>query len=162
MKTQRAIKLAYAAGFMDGEGCVSIHTSNPRKGRSKRYILLVTITQKDGKVMDWLYGNFGGCVVKKNKGKNTFSPDTWIYEWRADNKTAYEFCKQVYQFSIVKKRQLELAVRFGQRIVQSKRFVRLSDNELKIREQMFNQMKSLKRDWQLSKNPNVVEYMVQP
>ena len=161
MKKDKEIKLSYASGIFDGEGCVRITKQQRNNGRSLQYALLVSITQKDGKLMDWLYGNFAGVVYLKNK-----SGENWIYEWRADNFKAYEFLKKIFPFLIVKKEQVALAIRFQERLKYEryktkddrKRFASLTQNELDERENLYQQMSMLKKRWTKSKNPNVVEY----
>lgn len=161
MKQSNASKHSYAAGFLDGEGCIKITKRKPRNGRSTNYGLLVSITQKDGRPIDWLYGNFGGVVYLKNK-----SNDNWIYEWKVTEKSAYEFLKKVYPLLKVKKEQAMLAIRFQERRINARkrsnpdngRFTLLSDRELEIREEMYKEMSILKKQYQKSKNPNVKEY----
>ena len=163
MKQTKEIKLAYAAGFLDGEGCIRISKRNPRNGRSISYNLLVNISQKDGEVMDWLYGNFGGIVYLKNKKADSTD---WIYEWRITEKQAFNFLKEVFPFLKYKKKQAELAIQFQQRriferkrnIPDNGRFTSLTQNELDIRERIYQKMSSLKKEFVKSKNPNVVEY----
>lgn len=161
MKQTKEIKLAYAAGFLDGEGCIRISKRNPRNGRSTSYNLLVSIAQKDGNIMDWLFGNFGGMVYLKNKNK-----DNWIYEWRVTEVKAYNFLKELLPFIKYKKKQAELAIQFQQRrIFERKRnipdngkFMSLSENELKKREEIYQKMRLIKKEFVKSKNPNIVEY----
>lgn len=163
MKQTKEIKLAYAAGFLDGEGCIRISKRLPRNGKSISYNLLVMITQKDGEIMDWLYGNFGGTVYLKNKLRNG---DNWIYEWRVSEVKAYNFLKEILPFLRYKKRQAELAIQFQQRLIFERkrnipdngRFTSLSDNELIERERIYQEMSRIKKEFVKSKNPNVVEY----
>lgn len=160
-KNKQAI-LNYAAGIFDGEGCVRITKQQRDNGRSLQYAILVSISQKDGRLMDWLYGNFGGVVYMSHKT----SQDNWVYNWRADNRKGYKFLKAVYPFLIVKKQQVEVAIRFQERLKYARhktkddqrRFAPLSQSELNERESMFLEIKKLKKDFHKSKNPNVIEY----
>lgn len=161
MKQTKEIKLAYAAGLFDGEGCVRIYKIAPRNRRSTRYGILTMLTQKDGRPLDWLVGNFGGMIYLKNKHS-----ENWIYEWRIENAAAYEFCKSILPFTKVKTEQLRLAIRFQERLKYARkktvddqrRFTSLSEHELEEREMMYQEMSFLKKNWQKSKNPNVKEY----
>lgn len=171
MKQSNVSKYSYAAGFFDGEGCIRITKRNPRNGRSTNYSLLVTVAQKDGQSMDWLYGNFGGMVYMKNKKKDE---SDWVYEWRLTDRKAYEFLKKILPFIIVKKAQARLAIRFQERrnfartrhYPDNGRFAPLTKNELDTREKLYRRMCELKREYKKSKNPNVVKYnfksMMQP
>lgn len=171
MKQDKKTKLAYAAGFLDGEGCIKIAKRNPRNGRSANYSLLVSITQKDGRPVDWLFGNFGGVVYLKNKKTDG---SNWIYEWRSTDTGAYKFLKSVVPFLLVKKEQAELAIQFQERREFARkrnkpdngRFASLTKDELSKREEIYQKMSELKWQYKKSKNPNVKEYtfksMVQP
>lgn len=163
MKQERALKLSYAAGFVDGEGCIRISKRNPRNGRSTSYNLLVMVTQKDGEIMDWFYGNFGGMVYLKNK--DTYGSD-WIYEWRLNELQAYKFLKELLPFLRYKRKQAELAIQFQERRIfgrkktldDRQRFTSLTEHELEEREKIYQEMSRLKKVFIKSKNPNVVEY----
>lgn len=156
------MKLAYAAGFLDGEGCIRINKRNPRFGRSINYSLLVTVVQKDARPVDWFAGNFrGGTVYLKNKQK-----DNWIYEWRITDRMAYLFLKEVEPFLRVKREQARLAIRFQERrnFARSRntpdngRYLSLSEHEIHLREEMYQQMRRLKKQYVKSAHPNVREY----
>jgi len=167
MKQTNEIKYAYAAGFIDGEGCIRISKRNPRNNRSISYNLLMMIFQKDGQIMDWLIGNFGGLVYKRIKDEadqNTYGHG-WVYEWRLSERQAYELLKKLVPFLKYKKPQAELAIRFYERRIfenknkrdNNKRFIRLTDEEINKREEIYQQMKSLKKIYHQCKYPNVVE-----
>lgn len=166
MNKENSIKLAYAAGFFDGEGCIRIVHRNGRNGKSDQYSLYVSIVQKDGKPIDWMYGNFGGMVYLKNKNGGD-----WIYEWRVMDTKAYEFLKKIEPFLIYKKEQVQIGIRFQERLKYGRkhtggRYTSLTDAEQAQRKDMHDQMIEAKKRFTKSKNPNVVEYtfksMVQP
>ena len=160
MKKDKQAILAYAAGIIDGEGCIRIVVRKPRNRRSTQHSLILQVAQKDGILMDWLYGNFGGMVYLKNK--RTDGSD-WIYEWRVMERKAAEVLKQVMPFLTVKKRQAELGLRFqthktGAGNYGDGRYKPLSEHELKLREKLAQEISQAKKEYLKSKNPNVVEY----
>ena len=61
---------AYCAGFVDGEGCISIGNS-----RRQNYRLEVIVVQKYKKPCEFFLGHYGGSigVTRRRKG---FSPAT--------------------------------------------------------------------------------------
>jgi len=167
MKKEKAIKLAYAAGFFDGEGCVIIQCRHPRHGRSPQHSLILTVTQKDGKPLDFLAGIFGGSIFIKDG----HSEKDWIHEWRLSDLKAAHFLKAVLPFLIYKKAQAELAIRFQERKENYKRgadgkILALTPHELEIRETMQKELSDMKRKFRKSSHPNVREAqylsMVQP
>lgn len=155
--------LAYAAGFLDGEGCIRINFRKARQGRSDQFALLVMIAQKDGRPIDWLAGNFGGVVYLKNK---KMDGTNWIYEWKQTDRGAYLFLKEVFPFLLYKKEQAALAIRFQERLKYERarnqpdngRFAGLSTHEQEVRLQMYKEMSALKHQFQKSKRPNVKQY----
>lgn len=161
MKQNKALILAYTAGFLDGEGCIRINKRLPKNNRSMSYNLFVSITQKDGEIMDWLQGNFGGTILLNNKRKKS-----WIYEWRITEVKAFNFLKEILPFLKYKKKQAEIALQFQQRriferkrnIPDNGRFASLSQNELDKREEIYQEMCAIKKIFRKCKNPNVVEY----
>ena len=160
MKKDKQSILAYVAGIIDGEGCIRIVTRKPRNGKSTQHSLMLQVAQKDGILMDWLYGNFGGMVYLKNK--RTDGSD-WIYEWRVMEKKAAEVLKQILPFLTVKKRQAELGLRFqthktGAGNYGDGRYKPLSEHELQLRENIAQEISKAKKEYRKSKNPNVVEY----
>ena len=156
MKQTKAIKLAYVAGFLDGEGCIMIVKRKPRNKErvSYSYSILVTISQRDGKIMDWLYGNFGGSIRWKDRKNPT-------YEWVITHRKAEKFLKDILPFLKYKKPQAILALNLQQRLYKTNKKRNgtcevLLDNELKIREQMRLKCRELKHVYQESKHPNVL------
>jgi hypothetical protein len=139
MKQNRALKLAYMAGFFDGEGYVGI--AKMKKGDFSPYHqLVVTLSQKDGAVMDWIIGNFGGSASRITKAR--------IYNWRLSARKAYDFLKEIYPFLKYKKPQAEIAMRYQERLMKQNRpwgRTRVSPHELAIRESYYEKLKELKK-----------------
>lgn len=64
-------ELAYAAGVLDGEGCIKI---NPRGQGSRGRVLRVEIVNTNRKLIDWMHERFGGSIqvrVPKNPKHKT-------------------------------------------------------------------------------------------
>ena len=146
MKQTKAIKLSYMAGFFDGEGCVTIVRQKPT-GRQKsiRYQLHVMVGQKDGQIMDWIIGNFGGSVYKVSRDNS--------YVWQISQNKAYLFLKEILPFLKYKRPQAELGIRFMQRMINREATFspvkggKLSEHEIQIRESFCQQMNQLKRQF---------------
>ena len=155
MKRTKENKLAYAAGIIDGEGCISIYKKPIRNGQYQgkltNYHLTVVVTQKDGKMVDWLYGNFGGSVSLHKKWER---PDEkcWTHEWTLNYQNAANFLKQVLPFLVSKKKQAEIAIRFQSRMTFGKK---LSEHELDLRAEIADEIKKEKRQYTFSKHENV-------
>ena len=90
---------SYIAGFFDGDGCVSIE----KKGR---HINLV-IGQRDREVLDCIQQYLGYGTIRFYKGKTDYH---LLYISSMDK--IIEFSNRILPYSIVKRRQLELAIEF--------------------------------------------------
>lgn len=170
MKISNQAKCGYAAGIVDGEGSICIRRkkilgNGPKAGQIQNYYMSVTVTQKDGKLIDWLLGNFSGSTYLHWKGTNT----GWSHEWILNHNKAKDFLKRIFPFLVYKKNQAELAIRFQERldVFNNRKRERnelgqfpkgttgLSDHELETRKKMFEELKALKHIHEFSKAPNV-------
>lgn len=61
--------LAYAAGIIDGEGCVGLGRSVDKAGRAYFYTR-VTVVNTDARLINWMFSKFGGSVYNHSNGKN--------------------------------------------------------------------------------------------
>lgn len=105
---------AYAAGIIDGEGCISIRKV-PLKNRIGiyEYSLTVLVNQTDGEAVDFLRGCFGGSIYKTHFDKQRLA----VYRWELRGNKASEFLKHIFSFLRIKKAQAELAQRFQLSII---------------------------------------------
>ena len=109
------IDRAYAAGFFDGEGHISIAFSTARKCRGysyDRYTLSVSMSQNDRRPLDWLSSRFGGnvrhLVAKRSYDKGKYSR----YDWSLACTNAAEFLRKVRPWLLVKGDQADIAIQF--------------------------------------------------
>lgn len=91
---------AYAAGLMDGEGCIAISESN--KSGSCYYCLEVDIgMSKPGiPAMDRMQEWFGGKVSKRRDATMRWQS---AYAWRISGAAAMEFVRLIFPYLIVKR-----------------------------------------------------------
>lgn len=101
-------QLAYLAGLLDGEGCI---TAVARKsvGRGNSYRTDVTIANTCKKVTDWLLKNFGGAVYTRTFKETRYKT---AYNWYMDPKEILSLLPKVIPFLVVKKSQAELMLEF--------------------------------------------------
>lgn len=102
--------LAWAAGYMDGEGCFSLH-GYLRKGEAKaaRFTFQVVITNTHLPTLEWFAANFGGSVSKRGTVQDHHRA-TW--RWVASGNTAAEFTTEVLPYLREKGGQAELFLLF--------------------------------------------------
>jgi hypothetical protein len=121
MKQQKGFLYAYAAGLIDGEGCIHISKEKPEtmeRAVNSKYGLTVIVDMADGKGIDLLYGLFGGKIkqVDTNKRKS-FIPYTFdkSWHWEIYGTKAKEMLKKIYPFLRIKKEQARIAIDFRTR-----------------------------------------------
>lgn len=107
------VERAYAAGLIDGEGCIRI-TSRGKDGgttfRQGQYTLMVEVTNTDNGMIQWLLDRFGGSVsyAKEDVGQN--KKEKW--HWRVAANKALYCLDAIWPYIRTKKRQAKLGRRF--------------------------------------------------
>lgn len=104
--------LAYAAGIMDGEGCIMISRSNsPNTRTGKRHMLLVEVSNTEPRMLWWMKEQFGGFVNLKNS--NRIRP-TWkpCWAWNLRGGKAAQFLSSIAPYLQIKMPQAKLALEF--------------------------------------------------
>ena len=98
------IKIAYLAGFFDGEGTISIQ---PHSMNKNSVIVMVAACQVDPRPIMLLKELFGGSVMHRENGENC----KMIWKWSVCHKAAEIFLKQITPFLIVKREKAEIALK---------------------------------------------------
>jgi hypothetical protein len=98
---------AYAAGFVDGEGCIAVVRSfEPKSGRYV-YGVQVVVSNVDRTVLDWMQGIWGGWVVAVSQRQGR-SRDSWT--WRTSSQKAKPFLGGIRRWLRIKGRQCDNAL----------------------------------------------------
>ena len=141
MKTVSECELAYAAGFFDGEGSITITCRTQKNGRYKYYAMLARITQVDINPLLFMQEKFGGGIypTKRPSGKP-------ISVWQVSARNAEEFLIKIYKYSIVKKDEIDIALKFRKTMLieHGHRNVGLTDNVINFRDSLIKEMKNLR------------------
>lgn len=103
-------ELAYAAGIIDGEGCVTIRcSSRVKRGRpSIVHAVAVAVSSIDEVVVTWLHDRFGGYRSERTPKGSSKS----VYTWRCESKTAVMTLSAVRPYLLIKARQADIAMEF--------------------------------------------------
>lgn len=111
--TTTGAERAYAAGLIDGEGCVSILQRGRRGGRAFRagqYTVLVFVSNTSEPMIRWLLARWGGhaqyvaAMPEKNRKEQ--------WRWQLQANRALLLLDDIYPFLLVKRPQAKLARRF--------------------------------------------------
>jgi len=147
------VDYAYCAGLIDGEGCVIIIKSNPRKEKrqiSPNYSLRLTVNMTSIECIKKLQGVFGGCFYDREREGTNFRS----YNWTVTSKNAREVLKKILPFLKEKKEQALLGIAFQNMLERSNQnrlqYGRnrplLNQQELEEREKFYLKMRLLKRE----------------
>lgn len=140
--------IGYLAGFIDGEGCISITRRN--KNRRSGYTLTLSASQLDPKPLYRLQQVFGGSL-KQYKHKNSNSRP--YYMWSVSSQKAVLAIATLLPYLLVKNEQARLGLVFAETITAFSRdndgtFTKLSDDIIAKREGIYKDMRELKRlEW---------------
>lgn len=88
----------WAAGFFDGEGCITVDMRRDGKPGS----VVACVTQKLRAPLDELQARWGGAVDRKRTRSG-------CYRWRCSAQQARAFLRAIYPFTLVKRPQIQIA-----------------------------------------------------
>ena len=154
MKQSNTARFAYLAGVIDADGCIQIRKF--RRADGYGYDCAILVNHTDGRALDFCVGAFGGSIYTiKNYQAGSNRKRVWRWEIRGD--AAADVCKRIVPFLRIKKDQGELLIRFRTAVNRSSaRKVaeegweggRLLPHELAEREELYVEMRRLKRNIQ--------------
>jgi hypothetical protein len=105
--------LAWAAGFFDGEGCVMVEVSKEKNCKHGfRTSLHTTVTQTSLPCLQLYLEKFGGSITTSENKTPTGRRWAVQYRWIARNEEALVFLKAIEPYVIVKKEQVEAALKY--------------------------------------------------
>lgn len=103
--------LAWAAGFVDGEGCISVPVRTRVRNR-RDYSLALYVGQVDPRPLARLKSYFGGTVVQRT----SWGRGRPIFMWRITGTTAEKALRTLLPYLMVKAEQARLAIELRERI----------------------------------------------
>lgn len=98
------VEIGYLSGFCDGEGYIGIS-----KGKRDSYTLRVTITNTNFDMLKMYETKFGGKIRHIQKEKEHHKSK---YHWDIDHNYSIPFLKLIQPFTLVKQKQINLAIEF--------------------------------------------------
>jgi len=143
---RQALRIAYCAGIIDGEGSICITKTRPQQARTAPlHAPMIRVGMVEREVMEFLLDTFQcGWIydegVRKDRPTNQF-----IYRWRITNRDEVIKCiDMILPYLIVKKKQAILIKEMckGWVLCQNKKAGTL-ETELQRREHYYNKCKEL-------------------
>lgn len=148
-KSTNECKIAYAAGFFDGDGYIKIRVQHRNLGLKSIHYLEIGIGSFDHPITNWFKQNFEGCEYTE---KYSESQDN--FRWRIGSDSAENFLQQILPYLRLKIPQAELAIRFQKaqridwkrRIKKRNEYRQVTPEFLEQRERIRQQMLALNRN----------------
>ncbi len=115
------VERAYAAGLVDGEGCIHLARRGAKKGtyavahQHGQHTVLVYLNNTAKPMIDYLQSRWGGYVRRVPENEKLNRREQW--HWGLSANKALRFLDDIFPYLVVKRRQAQLARRF-QRYVQ--------------------------------------------
>lgn len=106
---------AYAAGILDGEGCISIRHDKRKERPEHTYTPRITVVNTNPQVIEWFRETFGGCVSMDKSCKSKGWKDKYIWILNSPEEVQL-FIEKVYKYLIIKKKQAQVVMWFINRI----------------------------------------------
>jgi len=113
--------VAWAAGFIDGDGCINIYQKheNRRKRKPKYPLPMVQVGVTERELLEKLKMTFGGSIVGPYNGKG-FGKNTNVFHWNITCKKAAYACAAMMPFlqsKVKRKRATEVLLHYRERSV---------------------------------------------
>jgi hypothetical protein len=148
MKHTENIDLAWAAGFIDGEGHMGVHVINDRRGatdvaRRQRLAVRIVVGQCNHEPLDFLATLFGGSIRLRNQRTST-NREQWVWELGTANKVAAAICR-LRPYLRVKGDEADGLLAICQRMAAWPRGTRLTEQEIEARNELAQRLHDVKQ-----------------
>lgn len=132
--------LAYAAGLIDGEGCIRINIGTTTLGQRKDGLVL-SVAMTNPLPIHFLHKLFDGNIDYREISNKQ---PTWT--WYVSTRLAVEILEKLYPYMLVKKEQAIIAILFGETMSPSYRARGVPSNVLNIRKYLAEQCSTMKKE----------------
>ena len=139
-----ATEAAYLAGILDGEGCLRISRSAPRRDRktpqSPRHAALVFVGNTSLPLVTHLRSTYGGSITRRR----ATTRHREFYVWQLTTKALMlEILRTARPYLLVKREQADLLIQFITEFRSFKGLHRVDPEELERRERIYQAVKAL-------------------
>lgn len=147
----RHLDLAWAAGFVDGEGWIGIkrlvqrrRTDGSAYGCNENYEACLSVAQNDPAPLVKLHKLFGGSIKLHHRQQN----QRISYVWQVRSKRSEKVCEELMPFFVVKRGQAAVLLAFRETIRYDST-AGLSEKTVQMRRNLYERMKGLNsgRPW---------------
>lgn len=132
---------AYAAGYIDGDGCFYLGAYMSTKSMIYEYSVQVPSTKKES--VDWLKEKFGGSIRTISDSREIRKT---IHHWKLSGKKSIEFVKQIQPFIVAKQVESQIYIEYGLNVVRNN-FQPLTDDTIEHRMDLIKNIRKEKHEW---------------
>jgi len=134
--------LAYAAGIIDGEGCIGAYNVRQATSTKSPYAqVTIRVAMTSPLALKRLQSLFGGTL----RAKKRINVKRMVFDWCVRNRHAEAALRQLLPYLCEKREQAEVALALAELRRGQKRTVRLTEADIAEREQYVQKLKDLKR-----------------
>ncbi len=113
MKWSKTSIAALTAASIDCDGSISIVKHKPDERKNPNYYVMISLQQMDGRLVDFLFGCWGGRVSREGFYGGTYPTDrTYTWKWKIKDDKAEILLKRCYKYMLIKKEKALNALRF--------------------------------------------------
>jgi intein/homing endonuclease len=142
-----SLKLAYLAGFFDGEGtiCITRWRNKRNKSNSWQHALYIRVVGTKSEIIEIFNHSFSPhrkVVIHK------YRKDFLSYDWGCAGRNALKFLEIIYPYLKLKKLQAKLAIEFQKKKMNEKfdrRGIQLTSKDILWREEYRNKMQDFNK-----------------
>lgn len=142
--------LAWAAGFLDADGCVKIQRLAQKSSKNPAYSLRISVGQTRREPLEKFQLLFGGTIYERKMARLT---NGVLFEWGLSAENASKALTRMLPYLVLKRDQAKLGIEFHQGLNEYRasdlftgvgRGHQTPPKEMKRREKFHSQMKLLK------------------
>ena len=138
-------ELAYIAGFLDGEGCITL-VPRKKRGVHNGYFSRVFISNTNESILRWVEFKLGGYVnVRKHTNPHKHKRG---YQWYISEALCESFLLLVRPYLRIKGEQADLLLEYRKTVRESKHYpdrLGMDANTVKRRNELYQQMRRLNK-----------------
>lgn len=137
--------LAWMAGFIDGEGTITICTVK----KSQQHVIKLAVCNTNYKAIKIFETHFGGKVRKRVWSKNNVNKENWkdCYEWQLTAQKACKVIVKVKPYLKLKIKQANIALQLGE--LRASNIGNPFRRDLKKKEEIYKKYAEMKKEIQL-------------
>ncbi len=133
-RTKTTEEAAYLAGFVDGEGSITLYHHKLGNGEKRKFYPRLSVCNTDKSVMEYLHKNWGGHLAWTQPDKNR-PKGLWRLDWYARQDLLVLLPLLIPYLHIKKKRCELLLLWCNLRSEHSNAYTRYTEKELQVAEQ---------------------------